>query len=288
MKSEDVIRIIKCFATQDRENGVRLTKIMAANESAAGRYRIGKDLERAVAQAGTFMLLPGKHTEGIQWVQPTRTMDSIVLPPGVRDAVSLVLQERKHADALIEHGIKPSKCVLLSGESGVGKTALAEAVATAIELPFGMAQYASLIGSHVGETGKNLSRIFSSIANQPCVLFLDECDTLLSARRYGEAANTENCRMVNEMLLQIDAMPSTSLVIMATNMASAIDTALSRRVKHIRIEHTAREKHALWHDILAKKWPQIVLPPDLDEMSPAMIEQCAEDQMKAIIVGGKA
>lgn len=124
--------------------------------------------------------------------------------------------------------------MLLVGPPGNGKTTLAEVVAEALALPLFVVRYELMIGSYLGETATRLKRLFDYVRTTPCVLFFDEFDVLGKER--GDTHETgEIKRVVSSLLLQIDDLPSYTIVMAATNHAELLDRAVWRRFQ-IRME----------------------------------------------------
>jgi SpoVK/Ycf46/Vps4 family AAA+-type ATPase len=116
----------------------------------------------------------------------------------------------------------------LVGPPGNGKTSLAEAVAEALAVPFFVVHYETMIGSFLGETAGRLKRVFDYARTTPCVLFFDEFDAVGKER--GDIHETgEIKRVVTSLLMQIDDLPSYTIVIAATNHAELLDRAVWRR-----------------------------------------------------------
>jgi SpoVK/Ycf46/Vps4 family AAA+-type ATPase len=84
----------------------------------------------------------------------------------------------------------------------------------------------------LGETSKNLSKIFKKASLDDCIIFLDEFDSLGKIRDYSQD-HGEMKRVVNTILQLFDYLPQSSIVIAATNQKEMIDEALLRRFDNI-------------------------------------------------------
>ena len=128
----------------------------------------------------------------------------------------------------------PPRGVLLFGPPGTGKTFLAKAVATESNAKsFFAASAASLTSKYVGESEKMVRALFRiARERQPSVIFLDEVDSLLSARGDGDQESSR--RMKTEFLVQLDGAGTSRedriLFMAATNRPWDLDDALLRRV----------------------------------------------------------
>lgn len=167
-------------------------------------------------------------------LQPQRRLEELVLPASVQTTCLQLIEEHRRADLLRSYSLEPRHRVLLIGPPGNGKTTLAEGVAEALALPLFVVRYELLIGKYLGETASRIKRIFDNVRTTPCVLFFDEFDTLGKER--GDIHETgEIKRVVSSLLLQIDDLPSYTIVVAATNHSELLDRAVWRRFQ-IRLE----------------------------------------------------
>ncbi|HEY3544572.1 MAG TPA: ATP-binding protein [Propionicimonas sp.] len=161
-------------------------------------------------------------------VQPHRRVEDLILPADVVASFNELVEEQSRADLLRAYGLEPRHRILLVGPPGNGKTSLAEALAEALSLSMYVVRYEGVIGSYLGETAVRLRQVFDFVRTRPCVLFLDEFDTLGKER--GDPHDTgEVKRVVSSLLLQIDDLPSHVVVVTATNHAELLDRAVWRR-----------------------------------------------------------
>ncbi|MCH8305941.1 MAG: ATP-binding protein [Candidatus Marinimicrobia bacterium] len=161
-------------------------------------------------------------------INPTRRLDSLILPNIVYNSCLELIQEHNRTDILRAHNLEPRHRVLLVGPPGNGKTSLAEALATELALPLLVVRYESVIASFLGETAVRLSRLFDEVRTRRCLLFFDEFDVVGKER--GDVHETgEIKRVVSSLLLQIDDLPSHVIVVTATNHPELLDTAVWRR-----------------------------------------------------------
>ena len=127
----------------------------------------------------------------------------------------------------------PPKGVLLYGPPGTGKTLLAKAVATESGFTFFNITSSSVTGKFVGEGEKLMKNLFSMArAKQPTVLFFDEIDALMSARKDSE--HEASRRLKTQFMVEVDGAATSSadriLVIGATNVPWDLDEAVLRRM----------------------------------------------------------
>lgn len=143
--------------------------------------------------------------------QPQLALKNVVLSPHVEEEISGLIAETLRSEELAAFDLQPRHRVLLHGEPGNGKTMLAEALASELELPFLRAKYSGLVDSYMGGTGKNIDKLFEYAATAPCVLFLDEFDGVAIARD-GARDVTEMRRVTNQLLISLDQLPAHCLL----------------------------------------------------------------------------
>jgi transitional endoplasmic reticulum ATPase len=177
-------------------------------------------------------------------VQPSAMREVMVQMPDVRwddiggltdamrklkEGVELPL---KDPEAFRRLGIRPAKGFLLYGPPGTGKTLLAKAVAREAEANFIATKSADLLSKWYGESEQQIARLFARARQvAPCIIFIDELDSLVPARGsggLGEPQVTE--RVVNTLLAEMDGIEEMQSVVVigATNRPTLIDPALMR------------------------------------------------------------
>lgn len=165
---------------------------------------------------------------------------------------------------------KPWKGILLYGPPGTGKSFIAKACATEVNGTFFSVSASNIMSKWVGEAERTVRALFDlARANKPAVIFLDEIDSLLSARGDGEQESTR--RVKTEFLVQMQGVGKDDtgiLVLGATNIPWDLDPAVRRRFqKKIYIclpEHEARYKML---DLNIGKTPHTLTEKDLDEIA---------------------
>ena len=121
---------------------------------------------------------------------------------------------------------------LFAGESGCGKTMAAEVIANGLRLNLYRIDLSAVVNKYIGETEKNLCRLFDAAEEGGAILFFDEADALFGKRSevkdsHDRYANIE----INYLLQRIESYGG--LAILATNMKSALDTAFLRRLRFV-------------------------------------------------------
>jgi SpoVK/Ycf46/Vps4 family AAA+-type ATPase len=166
-----------------------------------------------------------------------------VLPAVVQRACRQLVEEQTKASLLRAQGLSPRHRVLLVGPPGNGKTSLAESLAEALAVPFLVVRYDAIVASFLGETATRLRRVFEYARTIPCVLFFDEFDAVGKER--GDTHETgEIKRVVASLLMQMDDLPSSTVVVAASNHPELLDRATWRRFQ-IRVTLPAPSRTAL-------------------------------------------
>lgn len=120
--------------------------------------------------------------------------------------------------------------ILLYGDPGNGKTAIAEALAGTLNLPIIKMSFGSVASKWLNDTTENVVALFRDARTQaPCVLFLDEVDSVISSREFSPNQTEESPKTTNQILTELVATRGTGVVIvMATNFYDRLDQAAIR------------------------------------------------------------
>lgn len=155
-----------------------------------------------------------------------------ILNPEVEAQLQQLVNEQLLSEKLFSVGLDPTKTALFVGPPGVGKTISAEWIARQLEIPLLTLDLSAVMSSYLGKTGVNVRRVFEHARSMPCVLFLDELDAVAKKRDdSGEIGELK--RLVTVLLQEIDAWPSGSLLLAATNHAQLLDPAVWRRFETV-------------------------------------------------------
>ena len=155
-------------------------------------------------------------------------LDNIVADKNVIDNLNHFIEEHHKAEVLRKFGLPIANKLLLHGPSGCGKTLASYVVAGELEKMMVVVNLGAIVSSKLGETSKNLSKIFRKAASEDCIIFIDEFDSLGKVRDYSQD-HGEMKRVVNTILQLFDYLPQSSIVIAATNQKEMLDDALLRR-----------------------------------------------------------
>ena len=240
-RSDLLVALVKAGSSGDKRGVRATTEAIIAEERQKQHTILAERLSQAIHVNGNGTHVAGLSGEStirgrdfIAEVVPRRRLEDLVLTSDTRAQVDQLVEEQLRTDLLRSHGVEPRHRVLVVGPPGTGKTSLAEAIAEAISVPFFVVRYEAMIGSYLGETAGRLKRVFDYARTSACVLFFDEFDAIGKER--GDTHETgEIKRVVTSLLMQIDDLPSYTIVAAATNHPELLDRAAWRRFQ-LRLE----------------------------------------------------
>lgn len=165
--------------------------------------------------------------------------DDIVLPARERDQLCQIVRQVRHRGKVLDDwGFRANVnrglgvTALFAGESGTGKTMAAEVLAGELQLDLYRIDLSSVINKYIGETEKNLRKLFDSAEDGGAILFFDEADALFGKRSEVKSSNDRFANIeVNYLLQRMESFGG--LAILATNNKQAMDKAFVRRLRFI-------------------------------------------------------
>jgi len=208
---------------------------------------LGGDVTGAVRRLAT-----GHIDDTATRVRPTRGWDDIVLDPERLDQLrEIAVRGRRRDQVFGEWGFSPmpstGTVALFAGPSGTGKTLAAEIIAADLGVDLYKVDLANMVSKYIGETEKNLSRLFDAAEGSNVALFFDEADALLGKRSEVSDAHDRYANIEVAYLLQ-RLERYEGVAILATNLAKNIDSAFLRRL-HIVVEFPVpgpEERRRIW------------------------------------------
>lgn len=174
-----------------------------------------------------------------QRIEPVASWDDLVLPDEQCCLLQDIAAQVRQRVQVYEHWGFSSKgkrdlgiSVLFAGASGVGKTMAAEVLANELHLELYRIDLSAVVSKYIGETEKNLRRIFDAAESSGVILLFDEADALFGKRSevkdsHDRYANIE----VSYLLQRLEAYRG--LAILTSNMKDALDNAFLRRIRFI-------------------------------------------------------
>lgn len=174
-----------------------------------------------------------------QRIEPVATWDDLVLPERERQTLrSIAIHVENRAQVYETWGFAAKSArglgisALFAGPSGTGKTMAAEVLANDLQLDLYRIDLSQVVSKYIGETEKNLRRVFDAAEEGGAILLFDEADALFGKRSevkdsHDRYANIE----VSYLLQRMEAYRG--LAILTTNLKKVLDTAFMRRIRFI-------------------------------------------------------
>ena len=204
-----------------------------------------------------------------QRIEPVVSWDDLVVPDAVGAHLREIAARARHRDLVLGRwGMRPGGrrgkgvVALFCGVSGTGKTMSAEVLAGDLGIDLYVIDLASVVDKYVGETEKNLERVFSEADGVGGVLLFDEADALFAKRSEVRGANDRYANLEVAYLLQ-RMERFDGLALLSTNLRANIDEAFVRRLDAV-VEFPmpdASLRRSLWERSLA---PAVPRADDLD------------------------
>jgi hypothetical protein len=202
-------------------------------------------------------------------LEPVFVWDDIVLPDDSLAQLREICARVTHRDLVIETwgfrrtlGVGLGVSALFAGSSGTGKTMAAGILANGLGVDLYAIDLASIVSKYIGETSKNLDRIFQAAEDANAILFFDEADALFGKRSEVRDSHDRYANVEIAYLLQkMEAYDG--VAILATNLRQNLDEAFARRFSftvHFPFPG-AEERLEIWRRV----WPdEVTLDDDVD------------------------
>ena len=237
-------------------------QIEAAASALVLRARLGGSIDQSVSAAALGEAAKAQSFGDIgrlaQRIETRYRREDLVLPPAVAARIDEIVNAVRHRRLVYgtwgmqRHAGRPAGVTaLFGGASGTGKTMSASVIANTLGLDLYRIDLSGVVSKYIGETEKNLERVFRAAAGANCILLFDEADALFGRRSEVKDAHDRYANIEVAYLLQrLEAHDG--IVILTTNMASGIDPAFSRRIQFVvevpRPDLASRER--LWAAML--------------------------------------
>lgn len=241
-----------------------LHSINVVSEEVLRQWRHGQDREfgRILWEACRRQLRP-KLDDLAQRIQSAATWDDLVLPEAQLQVLRSIAAHVRWRALVYEGWGFASKgarglgiSALFSGASGTGKTMAAEVLANELRLDLYRIDLSAIVSKYIGETEKNLRRVFEAAEEGGSILLFDEADALFGKRSevkdsHDRYANIE----VSYLLQKIEAYRG--LAVLTSNLKNAVDQAFMRRIRfivHFPFPDTA-QRIEIWRRIFPGSMP---------------------------------
>lgn len=196
-----------------------------------------------------------------QLITPCHGWDDIVVPARLRDQLRELADQVAGRGQVYESwgfgarlGRGRGITALFAGPSGTGKTMAAEILAGHLEMDLYRVDLASVVNKYIGETEKNLRRVFDAAERSGALLFFDEADALFGTRTEVRDSHDRYANLEIDYLLQ-RMEDYAGLAVLATNRRSALDSAFLRRLRFV-IDFpfpAAEDRRRIWESVFPEQ-----------------------------------
>ncbi len=167
-------------------------------------------------------------------LQTNKNFEDLILKATTLEHLQAPMNFVRYYDALFADQdtlriIKPGYVVMLYGPPGTGKTMTAAVMGKALDVDVYAVNLSRIVSKYIGETEKNLEKVFNLLSDKRCILFFDEADALFGKRtEVSDAKDRYANQEVAYLLQKIEQFPG--LVILASNFRQNLDDAFKRRI----------------------------------------------------------
>lgn len=208
-------------------------------------------------QTGVRLALEHSSSFPAQRISTEAGWDDIVLEEHTMMQVQEIHTWLKHGNTLLhEWGlrkkIKPGYRVLFYGPPGTGKTMTATLLGKSTQREVYKVDLSMIVSKYIGETEKNLSKLFDAAQYKDWILFFDEADSLFGKRTQTQSSNDRHANQLTGYLLQrIEDFPG--MTILASNLKANIDEAFLRRFQSVILFDmpSVAERYQMWTQAFA-------------------------------------
>ena len=218
-------------------------QMKAALETASGFARLRDPKDAAISSADLHRGLYAQSNQKLSLLgrklKPRYGWSDIILPPNAMAQLHEVCAHMRHRETVYAKwgfdrklSLGKGLCALFSGQSGVGKTMAVEVIANDLCLEVFKIDLSNVVSKYIGETEKNLSRVFEEAESSNAILFFDEADALFGKRSEVKDAHDRYANIeINYLLQRMEEFEG--LVILATNLRKNIDDGFFRRMQFV-------------------------------------------------------
>ncbi len=260
--------------------GAGAAQLNGTLDSIASQFRLSASIIQNQGQQLAPMLAASKQPKQLIWstcrtmgcakldelaqrIELAASWDDLILPAAQQASLWQIIAHVKHRLKVhLEWGFADKSArglgisALFTGESGTGKTMAAEVLASELQLDLYRIDLSSVVSKYIGETEKNLRRVFDAAEESGAILLFDEADALFGKRSevkdsHDRYANIE----VSYLLQRMEAYRG--LAILTSNLKTALDVAFQRRLRFI-VQFPFPDQNlreAIWHSTFPSRTP---------------------------------
>lgn len=234
--------------------------------------RTSANLENSNAALSTSLNKPDtvkkEEKKLIDLEKPKYTFEDIILNPRTYEEIMNAISYKEKSELIFEewglnktHKFSKKIGINLYGDPGTGKTMVAHAIAHYLKRDLMIVNYADIESKYVGDTSKNLTKLFEQAKDTNSILFFDEADAMLSRRVTSMSNSTDVSVNQTRSVLLMLLNNHQDIILFATNFISNFDPAFMRRIlAHIHFTlPDIDERKRIWRKLIPEE-----LPTDLD------------------------
>jgi SpoVK/Ycf46/Vps4 family AAA+-type ATPase len=244
--SDQIKSLIKSFGEGDDTRFFASAMQIAASEARQGHNNFANELKNLIEDArkkrssveieqGRIVNMTASKREVNELIEVFKSrisLSDMVLVGSTKKRLVKLVEEQKKWQLLRHHNLEPIRKLLITGPPGTGKTMSAHAIAHELGIPLFIIRLDGLLSKFMGESIVKLRIIFDLMPSHRAVYLFDEFDSIGSSRQHGQDVG-EIKRILNSFLINIEKDNSNSIIIAATNIPDALDSALFRRFDEI-------------------------------------------------------
>ena len=197
-------------------------------------------------------------------VRAKATIDEMVLPDDLLEVIQEIIEQARYRNIVFhdwgfDRKLKSGKGLscLFSGPPGTGKTMVAGVIASELNMELFKVDLSQVVSKYVGETEKNLSKVFESAQGNQFIILFDEADSLFAKRTEVKSSVDRYANLeVNYLLQKIEDYGG--MCVLTTNFEKGIDDAFKRRL-NFRVDFPFPEpeyREELWRKLLPDEAPR--------------------------------
>lgn len=254
----DMMRFLNGESALIRESVIRVQQVAHHEPWSSGALSIAR--EQADQLSHQYEHQPGYHSGfPAQRITTRLNWEDLVLPSSVLDQLSEIRHWVTHGQTLLsdwgmQDRLAPGYTTLFYGPPGTGKTLSASLLGKYCDCEVYRIDLSMMVSKYIGETEKNLARVFDAAENRNWILFFDEADALFGKRTKVESSHDRHANQEVSFLLQrIESF--SGVVVLASNIKFNIDDSFIRRFQSV-IEFPmpkANDRLRLWQQSFSEQ-----------------------------------
>ena len=251
----------------------------------------GGRLEEAHIVAGVRNNIAERLGSLARRVEVSQSWDDLVVSPDILDQINALIARVRHAHTVYEQWGFDTKAArgigvpaLFSGPPGTGKTMVAGIIARELDLELLQVDLSQVVSKWIGETEKQLSKLFDAAEAGHALLLFDEADALFAKRTEVKGATDRYANLeVNYLLQRVESFGG--ITILTTNLDASIDKALKRRLAaHVSFwPPDADEREELWRRLLTTRAAPLGDDLDVEHLAQAYPDMTGANIRNAVL-----